>query len=336
MGGLKLEPVNLPLPLTYINTINFLNPTFETQGLYQRMVRSFFKIRKSVKSFLTPPTSPQKTKDKSRLILKKFMSDLNFMKALGIVKISEDIYDPTQREDLKGLNTHPYHQVMPYWDCIRSFFDFHIFYGGHALLPSLSITRKPYAAYEHGTIRGIPLQDNDFGRLIKHAYENANVVMITNADYFNAKKRLEFDAQKIVYIPHGFDDTSCIDFLNKFKKCTDKNNIVKFFAPSRHDWVNGNDGNSKGNEIIVKAAKKLVDDRKANFLVTMLEYGSDVQATKNLIQQLELEAYFEWNPTMSRKELWTFCLNSNAVLDQFYSCNWSNWCGNYCSGSKAY
>lgn len=283
------------------------------------MVRSFFKIRKSVKSFLTPPpTSPQKTKDKSRLFLKKFMSDLNFMKALGIVQISEDIYDPTQREDLKGLNTHPYHQVMPYWDCIRSFFDFHIFYGAHAIFPSLSISRTPYAAYEHGTIRSIPFQDNDFGRLIKHAYENADVVMITNADYFNAKKRLEFDAQKILYIPHGFDDNSCIDFLNKFKKCTDKNNIVKFFAPARHDWVNGDDGNSKGNDIIVKAAKKLIGDGQSNFLVIMLDYGNDVQATKNLIEQLELKAYFEWKPTMTRKELWTFYLNSNAVLDQFY------------------
>lgn len=246
------------------------------------------------------------------------MSDLNFMKALGIVQISEDIYDPTQREDLKGLNTHPYHQVMPYWDCIRSFFNFHIFYGAHAIFPSLSINRTPYAAYEHGTIRSIPFQDNDFGRLIKHAYENADVVMITNADYFNAKKRLEFDAQKILYIPHGFDDNSCIDFLNKFKKCTDKNNIVKFFAPARHDWVNGDDSNSKGNDIIVKAAKKLIGDGQSNFLVIMLDYGNDVQATKNLIEQLELKAYFEWKPTMTRKELWTFYLNSNAVLDQFY------------------
>lgn len=128
----------------------------------------------------------------------------------------------------------------------------------------------------------------------------------------------KFDVQKIVYIPHGFDDNSCTNFLNGFKKSKRKKDIIKFFAPARHDWVNGDDGNSKGNEIIVKAAKKLVEGGKTNFLVTMLEYGSDVQATKNLIQQLDLETYFEWKPTMTREELWSFYLNSDAVLDQFY------------------
>lgn len=314
IGGLELKTVNFPLPLAYINGL--LSPFFNENESLSPLLRLKAYYKEALKRLKS--SQQEGLKFKSATIIKKAMSNLNFMKALGIVQISEDVYDPTQREDLKGLNTYPYHQVIPYWDCIRSFFDFQIFYGSHALLASLSIRRKPYAAYEHGTIRSIPFQDNDFGRLVKHAYENANIVMITNADYFYANNKLNFDKQKIVYIPHGFDDNSCIDFLNKFKKSTDKNDIIKFFAPSRHDWVNGNDGNSKGNEIIVKAVKKLVDDRQINFLVTMLEYGNDVQATKNLIEQLELNDYFEWKPTMIRKELWSFYLNSNAVLDQFY------------------
>jgi glycosyltransferase involved in cell wall biosynthesis len=324
--GLKLKLINLPLKQTYINPkkqtyINIIRNFIKRVSLikspnelYKIIFQIFYQNIAKLRFFL----SLKKSSDKNKKFIINAIKNIPLLKALGILKISEDVYDPSQREDLKGLDTSAYHEVITDWDFIRSFFDFHIFYGGHTIFPSLSISRTPYAVYEHGTIRSIPFQGNNFGRLIKHAYENANVVMITNADYCNAKKRLEFDAQKIVYIPHGFDDTSCIDFLNKFKKCTDKNNIVKFFAPSRHDWVNGNDGNSKGNDIIVKAVKKLVDDRQTNFLVTMLEYGNDIRATKNLIQQLELKAYFEWKPTMIRKELWTFYLNSNAVLDQFY------------------
>lgn len=296
ISGYKLKLVNIPLSLTYINdTINYFKNPLKT-----KTSNNIFSLYESLG------------------FLKESMLNPDFLKMLGIVQISEDTYDPTQREDIKVLNTTPYHQTMPYWDYIRCYFDFNIFYGPHAIIPSLSMNSKPYAAYEHGTIRSIPFQDNDLGRLIKHAYENADVIMITNADYFSAKKRLEFDVQKIVYIPHGFDDNSCTNFLNGFEKSKRKKDIIKFFAPARHDWVNGDDGNSKGNEIIVKAAKKLVEGGKTNFLVTMLKYGSDVQATKNLIQQLDLETYFEWKPTMTREELWSFYLNSNAVLDQFY------------------
>lgn len=294
--GLKLKLVHLPQSQTYIN-----------------YMINFFKNNLKIKTSNNFDSSHE-----SLRFLKESMLNIDFLKALGIVQISENIYDPTKREDLKELDTLPYHKTIPYWDCIRSFFDFNIFYGSHAIIPSLSINGKTYAAYEHGTIRSIPFQNNDIGRLTKYAYENAKVVMITNADYIYAKKRLEFNTQNIVYIPHGFDDESCTNFLNVFKKAKQKNDIIKFFAPARHDWVNGDDGHSKGNEIIVKAAKKLVEGEQTNFLVTMLEYGSDIQVTKNLIQQLKLNAHFEWKHTMTREEMWSFYLNSNAVLDQFY------------------
>ena len=188
------------------------SPSSSITNLY-KLYDQFFKNNLKIKTSNNFDSSHE-----SLRFLKESMFNIDFLKALGIVQISENIYDPTKREDLKELDTLPYHKTIPYWDCIRSFFDFNIFYGSHAIIPSLSINGKTYAAYEHGTIRSIPFQNNDIGRLTKYAYENAKVVMITNADYIYAKKRLEFNTQNIVYIPHGFDDESCTNFLNVFKK----------------------------------------------------------------------------------------------------------------------
>jgi glycosyltransferase involved in cell wall biosynthesis len=268
--------------------------------------------------FLLPSARSKRIKRRAAHLIRWSLRNPEKLKTLGLLGITEETYDPAQRSDLAHLSTAPYGQIIPFWDCINEFFKHRIFYGAQAIFPAMSIKGLPYAAYEHGTIRSLPFQDNDYGRLIKNAYENANVVMITNADYVKAKRRLEFDPEKIVYIPHGFDDDACLGFLNSFKKEPRIGNQVRFFAPARHAWVDGDDGHSKGNELIVHAVQELTSQGHTNFCVTMLEYGADVVATKKLIQDLSLGDYFEWHPTMTRGELWKWYANSDAVLDQFY------------------
>jgi len=249
------------------------------------------------------------------------LDNIDNLIALGIISISDVLYDLSLREDLDGLkdlNTLPYAATLPYWDRVRELFEHHIFYGPHVVLPGLSLTKMPYAAYEHGTIRSLPFEDSDLGRLIRYGFERADVVMITNADYMKAKPRLEFDPEKIVYIPHGFDDQSCLEFKQSYQKQKSVNDTINFFAPARHTWTNGDDGNSKGNQYIVQAVAELVAQGTTNFCVLMIEYGADVDATKNLIEELAVKAFFVWRDTMTREELWVNYLNSHAVLDQFY------------------
>jgi hypothetical protein len=242
---------------------------------------------------------------------------LKVWRSLGILKISDEEYDPSVRPELSDLDTVPYALVIPFWDRIREYFDYSIFYGPHVVIPACSTKKQPYAGYEHGTIRSLPFENSDLGRLVKTGYESASAVMITNADYVNACPKLEFSLDKIVYIPHGFDDESCSNFLAEYVPKKRDDGVIQFFAPARHSWVNGDDGNSKGNNLIVEAAKILVDRGIGNIFVTMIEYGPDVSATKGLISDNGLDSYFHWVPTMTRTELWSHYLDSHATLDQF-------------------
>jgi len=176
----------------------------------------------------------------------------------------------------------------------------------------------PYIAYEHGTIRSLPFDDSQSGRLCRAAYESATAVLITNADYIVAERRMEFEERRRIWCPHGFDH----DVLEHFDK---KNNDtvlapqpVRILAPARHDWCNGDVNNDKGNDRIIHAVALLSSEQRQKLEITFFSYGTDVAASKALIEQLGVSSNFRWIDPQPRDTLWLLYRQSHAVLDQFH------------------
>ena len=221
-----------------------------------------------------------------------------------------------RRKGLLPNETSLFDSVMPAWNALFTLYDHRMMYGGSAVLGLLSDSPS-YMAYEHGTIRSIPFDDDALGRLTKAAYERADAVFLTNTDYVTAKQRLEFEPERRTYVPHAFDERPLLAFASVHRPVKRRNGPIRLFAPARQDWLLGDPTRSKANHLIVEAAAELVAAGETNFEITFVAWGDDVAATQELIRTRDVEAYFGWIEPLARNALWMRYLDSDAVLDQF-------------------
>lgn len=226
-------------------------------------------------------------------------------------EVNKEEFDGVLPEDID-----PYLSQLGAWKEIGKLYDFKIFYSTHPIFAYLSGCR-PYGAYEHGTIRTIPMQNDALGRLTRAAYLNSSVCFVTNADYLSADERLPLAHQQTVFIPHGFDDSESVAFYETNSSISPPSDRVVFIAPARHAWLDKTNGNSKGNDLIIRAVHKLHKQGHRNFVVQFVSYGDDINDSKLLIQKLKVSQYFEWLPSQTRPDLWARYMSSHAVLDQF-------------------
>ena len=113
---------------------------------------------------------------------------------------------------------------------------------------------EAFVAYEHGTLRDIPFEDSPRGRTTALGYRQAPVVLVTNADDLEAAHRLGVPAERIVALPHAVDTNKLFDFATRNAATTAAPQAQPtFFAPARHDWVEGFTSQLKGNDRIVRA-----------------------------------------------------------------------------------
>lgn len=207
--------------------------------------------------------------------------------------------------------------VYSLWKKLFECYRYRVTYSNAGMFANLT-GAYPYAAYEHGTIRDIPFQDNMTGRLTKAAYMNATSVLITNADYAIASNRLEFPDGVISYCPHGFDHEKSDLFLSQLNyERIERYPVVTFIAPARHTWAENDPGNEKGNDVIVRAVAAVRSVVGPCFRVIFVEYGVSVGKTKSLIAELGVGDVCEWLSPLPTLELWRLYKSCHAVVDQF-------------------
>tara|TARA_B100000886_G_C20424042_1_gene493025 strand:+ start:965 stop:2137 length:1173 start_codon:yes stop_codon:yes gene_type:complete len=91
-----------------------------------------------------------------------------------------------------------------------------------------------------------------------------------------------------------------IEKLIKLKK----NNFI-YFSQSRHYWKNKSkkDPNNKGNDKLIYAWKKFINEHRPDAILVLFEYGNDLLASKKLIRDLNLDETIIWMPLSPRKEI---------------------------------
>ena len=213
-------------------------------------------------------------------------------------------------EDVEG-----YVPTRHAWRALFGRFDAVILSGSSPMLGPL--TQLPAIAYELGTIREIPFYDDALGRLTRSGYEAAQCVLITNADYTKAERRLEFDPARRLYVPHACEDDRFDEYLKVVGRRVRQPAITTIFCPARQDWQRRDPQWSKANDRIVLAARQLTKSGIKDFRIRFVEWGVDVDATRKLIAKYRLQAYFEWVPPMPKGKLWGEYLRAHAVVDQF-------------------
>ena len=186
----------------------------------------------------------------------------------------------------------------------------------------LLLNKKPYIAYEHGTIRDIPFENSPVGRLTALAYAEADVVYLTNADSLARINDLKIE--KYVCGLHGFDP----DKINlRIKQAFNENQknpipfidkeIKYFFGPARQHWSSGSTSWCKGNDLVIKAVASLSKKLPDKFKVIFVEWGAEVDLSKQLINDLGIANYFIWVPPMKKADLLRTYTLVDGIIDQF-------------------
>lgn len=180
----------------------------------------------------------------------------------------------------------------------------------------LDAGRTDFAAYEHGTIRDIPFEDNEQGKQCRDVYTKASVVFITNTDCMAAAEKLKIPMDRLFPIPHAFDNDKAFRFKKKWKSQLNMFDIPTFLAPSRHHWKEGFSSWLKGNDKIIKAAS-LLKKEGLPFKIIFIEWGQEVDLSKNLINELGVGDVIEWWKPLTKFQLWQTYLKVDGVIDQF-------------------
>ena len=203
------------------------------------------------------------------------------------------------------------------WQYILQYYDIIQCYAEEGYWLYLS-NHNNYVSYEHGTIREIPFKKTPQGKRCKLTYINAKTVFVTNIDCLKSAEILNINKSLVYPMPHAVDSSRYKDLRNKSRRKDYQTNSPIFIAPARHHWKNDDGDLSwvKGNDIIVKAAA-LSKSKNIKYKIKFVEWGKEVDLTKNLIEELNVEEYFEWVNLMPRKKLLEEYIASTGVIDQF-------------------
>ena len=114
---------------------------------------------------------------------------------------------PSRVDKLSPQDYRDYLFILPLWKKLLRHYDFVIGYSTDGILPMFC--EKPFFAFEHGTLRDIPDQENRAGRLTSLAYRLAQHVFVTNFDCVGKAKILAPGRYSL--INHPFDEDGVFD-----------------------------------------------------------------------------------------------------------------------------
>ncbi|MBM2821215.1 MAG: group 1 glycosyl transferase [Candidatus Berkelbacteria bacterium] len=283
---------------------NFTRPSWYQAGPLAEIAKNFGYISK---------TSNFGMADK---YLKKVLAIVGLLnKYLKYMSVNEFIYFGQLISTFKKVFPNrkdrlSYEDIIPYISEIRALK--HIF-KQYDIIQAYSIApihvmlanKRPYIAFEHGTIREMPFENSPQSRLTALAYHLADHVFITNNDNNIAAQRLGINNYSP--IPHPIDDYW---FRKAPKKPGLKTKITTIFCPTRHDW------SIKGLNQFILAIPEVAIKSRRKFEFVFIKWGNDYKKSQKLCTRLRIDKHIRWTEMLTKKDLVQKMLESDIILDQ--------------------
>jgi len=171
-----------------------------------------------------------------------------------------------------------------------------------------------FISLELGTLRGLPFEDSELGRICAYVYKRSPAVFVTNLDCLEPAQRLGIPQDRVTAIPHPFDVDAALQF--GASGAHHGHGTPYFFCPARHHWHAGNASWLKGNDVLIRGAA-MAAARGLHFRLIMVEWGNEVDLSRALIAELGLTERVDWIRITPRRSLWPIIAGAVAVLDQF-------------------
>lgn len=207
-----------------------------------------------------------------------------------------------------------------WWERLLPHYDVVIGYAIEGKWPLLAGVR-PYFAYEHGTIRNIPFENNEQGRICAITYRAADGVFITNCDNIRSAERLGLENYR--FIPHPVNedlggDRQAAERLRAELLSGLAADFVVFHPPRQHweprrhpDW-------EKGNDVFLRGFARFVREVNPRAGAVLVEWGRTIQASKDLLASLGVADRVLWVPPQPNVAMIRYVQACDLLADQFF------------------
>ena len=164
---------------------------------------------------------------------------------------------------------------------------------------------------------------------------------VLNADLGETKKALDRIGKDFVNLPipmvynqEEIKSTKPGDILGRYNKYLDESELT-FFHHSRLLWKrpmlvskkNWKYSNKNNDQIFINLKQYLKETKNVKMRIFVVEYGRDVNSTKELVKKLGLEEYVTWLPMLSRREILYWLGKVDVAIGEFYSLPKTIWGG---------
>lgn len=194
-------------------------------------------------------------------------------------------------------------------------FDVILGYGLGARFP-LGAGYPRFVSLELGTLRGLPFEDSELGRMARFVYLNSPEVFVTNVDCVEPALQLGIPQARLTAIPHPFDLKAARSYARSPPPSPISGPGPYFFCPARHHWRKGNASWLKGNDVLIRGAAE-VASLGYRFRLVMVEWGQELELSRSLIDEVGLTDRVVWLRPMHRRAMWSVLAGAEAVIDQF-------------------
>jgi glycosyltransferase involved in cell wall biosynthesis len=198
--------------------------------------------------------------------------------------------------------------IVPYWERLLPHYDLVQAYSTDPIIP-LMLGKRPYVAFEHGTLRDFTLGDSSICRRTALAYTMADHVFITNGDCLeNAQK---IGVERYSPMLHPIDERrvrTVVGQKNRLRKRLGRQHI--FLCPVRHDWA------VKGTDQYIRAVPEIRKAIGDDFVIIMTNWGAEVDKSRSLAEELGVAPWITWWEPLPRAALLRAIKSVDAVLDQ--------------------
>jgi glycosyltransferase involved in cell wall biosynthesis len=217
---------------------------------------------------------------------------------------------PGRRDQLSAADLAAYLNMIEPLEKLFSQYDVVQAYATDPILP-LICGKKPFVAFEHGTLRDFIRADDPLHRLTALAYRKADHVFVTNGDCQEHAKWLGCESATPMLHPIDIDqhrqrDEAAISALrNQY------NADVLLFSPIRHDWT------VKGIDVHIRALPQIRNKVGRKVVLVLAPWGLQIEDSRRLISALGCQDSVAWlDKPLSRPELIKHMQAADVVLDQ--------------------
>ena len=206
-----------------------------------------------------------------------------------------------------------------------SLYDVVIGYSTDGIVP-LAVGKRPYIAYEHGTIRALPFEDNTDGRLCALTYSRADLSFITNCDTVIAAGKLQLEDYR--FVPHPINEhvvAAPEPGSLRQQLCRDLGADFLVFHPSRQHWeAQRHPSWEKGNDIFLKGFARFIKTARPRAAAILVDWGKTVAESRALIKELGIADHVLWIPPQNAAGMAAYIKACDVLADQFFLGAWGS------------